>query len=255
MPVRMPICLSVINGSSAWPDVWTVIIRQAFPGVQTTHVDYGESYIRYHGESSRITAGAQTVIWGRTDEIPPNDRMSVQDLSRFILDELPQRRRAVPELRVEKYNGPFKADLLWMPAFRPAELPSFDNIWSPVDRNRGRIISIDSTPVLTQLVEQGKFTRDVGGQGGAGLRLSSSRDSLDYAMTVQRTRHSAPYYELDPTVRPSCWAAPVSPRRSPPPAVPSRRSIRGAGLSVPTLPLRRCRQPGVSRRHISVTCR
>ena len=120
--------------------------QTGIPGVQTTHVDYDESYIRYHGKSSRITAGAQTVIWGRTDEIPPNDRMSVQDLSRFILDDLPQRRRAVPALRIEEFAGPYKADLLWVPEFRPAELPSFDNIWSPVDRDNGRIISIKRPP-------------------------------------------------------------------------------------------------------------
>ena len=175
--------------------------QTGIPAVQATHVDYGESYVRYHGESSRITAGAQTVIWGRTDEIPPNDRMSVQDLSRFILDDLPRRRRAVPALRVEKFAGAFKADLLWVPHFRPAELPSFENIWSPVDRNRGRIISVESTPILTQLVRQGRFTRDVGGQGGVGLRLSGNHDRLDYAVTLQRTRHSEPYYALDPTVR------------------------------------------------------
>lgn len=175
--------------------------QTGIPGVHTTHVDYGESYIRYHGETSRITAGAQTVIWGRTDEIPPNDRMSVQDLSRFILDELPQRRRAVPALRIEEFDGLSKTDILWVPEFRPAELPAFDNIWSPVDRNRGRIMSVDSTPILTQLVQQGRFTKDVGGQGGAGVRISGSNDSVDYAVTIQRTRHSAPYYALDPTVR------------------------------------------------------
>lgn len=175
--------------------------QTGIPGVHTTHVDYGESYIRYHGNSSRITAGAQTVIWGRTDEIPPNDRMSVQDLSRFILDELPQRRRAVAALRVEEFAGPFKADLLWVPAFRPAELPTFDNIWSPVDRVNGRIISIKSTPILTQLIQQGRFARDAGGKGGAGLRFSGNMDAFDYAITVQRTRHSLPYYRFDPVVR------------------------------------------------------
>ena len=123
--------------------------QQGSPAVSHTQVDYAPSYVRYDGLNTRITAGAQRVIWGRMDSFPPNDRLSVQDISRFVLYRMSWRRRAVPELRVEQYFGSaFKADLLWQPWFRPAKLPAANSIWSPVDKTRGRIISVRPQPRL-----------------------------------------------------------------------------------------------------------
>ncbi len=99
------------------------------PQSSRTELDYGDSFIRYRGDKVRITAGAQTVIWGRVDEIPPTDRLSVQDLSRYLLDEIDERRRAAPVIRLEAFHRGFKADLVWLPEFRAAELPDGDNVW------------------------------------------------------------------------------------------------------------------------------
>lgn len=52
-------------------------------------LDYTENYLRWRGEDTRITVGTQNVLWGRTDEISPIDRMSRADLSRIVLDKLP----------------------------------------------------------------------------------------------------------------------------------------------------------------------
>lgn len=175
--------------------------QQGSPSVNRTQVDYAPSYIRYDGDSMRVTAGAQTVIWGRMDEFAPDDRLSVQDLSRFILYRTSWRRRAVPEVRVEKYFGSFKADVLWQPFFRPAKLPSPNSIWYPVDTTRGRILSVQSTPILSELVKQGRFAKSTGGAGGVGIRFSGTTSAIDYAFTIQRARRSLPYYKFDPTVR------------------------------------------------------
>jgi hypothetical protein len=56
--------------------------------------DYTETYARYRSGDTRLTFGAQTIIWGRADEIPLADRVSRVDLTRFILDDLADRRRA-----------------------------------------------------------------------------------------------------------------------------------------------------------------
>ncbi|HHW64573.1 MAG TPA: hypothetical protein GX403_11635, partial [Rhodocyclaceae bacterium] len=51
--------------------------------------DYTENYLRWRGEDVRLTFGTQSVMWGRVDEISPIDRMSRVDLSRAMLDRLP----------------------------------------------------------------------------------------------------------------------------------------------------------------------
>ncbi|GAB0150544.1 MAG: hypothetical protein J7D61_11195 [Marichromatium sp.] len=164
-------------------------------------LDYDESYLRYRNPQRRVTLGAQTVLWGRVDEIPPTDRLSVQDISRFAIDELDDRRRAVPLLRWEEFGTDHKLDLVVIPAFRPAELPDDDSVWYPVDRDQGRLLGIRSDPLLAALVRGASTGDDRPGGAGAGLRFSHSLSGLDYALTVQHTRHSLPYYELDPAVR------------------------------------------------------
>lgn len=171
------------------------------PDFSDGEADYEETYLRYRGDNFRVTAGAQKVIWGRVDEIPPSDRLSVQDARRFLLDDLEDRRLAVPGLRFETFHSGFKTDLFWVPEFRAAELPPLESVWSPVDQRRGRLIGIQPNPALAALVQGGTFDDDEHGTGGAGLRLSRAGEGFDYAFTVQRARHSLPYYELDPTAR------------------------------------------------------
>lgn len=176
-------------------------LQTGTPDFSETDADYGETYIRYRGDQFRLTAGAQTVIWGRVDEIPPSDRLSVQDARRFVLDDLEDRRLAVPALRLETFHSGLKTDLFWVPEFRAAELPPLESIWSPVNQREGRLIGIEPNPALSALVRGGTFDEDEHGTGGAGLRISRAGEGFDYAFTAQRARHSLPYYELDPSAR------------------------------------------------------
>jgi hypothetical protein len=157
--------------------------------------DYDDSYIRYRGESVRVTLGAQTVIWGRIDEIPPTDRLSVHDLTRFVLDDLQDRRRARPLVRLEGFQGNNKFDLIWYPTFRGAELPGTDSIWYPVDRSRGEIIGIESTPALAAILPGVAIDDDAPSDGGGGgLRFSHTESSFDFALTAQYGRQTVPYF-------------------------------------------------------------
>lgn len=174
-------------------------------------IDAGDSWLRYRGDSWRVTAGMQTVLWGRADELPPTDRLSVQDVTRFALDDLSERRRSAPLLRLEHFIGASKLDLLWMPRFRAAELPHDDDIWHPVDRRRGALIGIRPDPLLSALVQGGGYQEDDDGYGGVGLRWSRSGEGMDYAFSIQRVRHSLPYYELDAAVRGALLLNPLDP--------------------------------------------
>ncbi|AFL76081.1 DUF1302 family protein [Thiocystis violascens] len=171
--------------------------------LRSLELDYAESFLRYRSKHVRVTLGPQIILWGRLDEQAPTDRMSVVDLDRFILDDLEDRRRAVTALRIEGFlDDDDRADLVWIPRFRPAELPDADSLWYPIDRQRGRVLGIPSDPLLAALVKNGSFDESADEQDGQiGLRLSRSGRRLDYALTVQHTRQSTPYFRLDPAVR------------------------------------------------------
>ena len=181
------------RGDAFWQQGW-----QDFDEAQ---LDYDEAFMRQRWSRLRVTVGAQRIAWGRVDEIAPTDRLSVVDLTRMVLDRLPDRRRTVPALRAEWFGLPGKLDLAWIPAFRPAELPDDDSAWHPVNRRDGRFFGLPRSDLQTALVRAGRFDDDGHGSGGGALRYSQELSGFDYALTAQRVRHSTPYYELDERVR------------------------------------------------------
>ncbi|HEX7970652.1 MAG TPA: DUF1302 family protein [Thiobacillus sp.] len=157
--------------------------------------DYGDTYVRYRNGDTRLTLGAQTIVWGRVDEIPLADRVSRVDLTRFALDDLADRRRAQLAARWEQSFGEVKLDAVWLPLFRAAQLPDIASIWSPINRTTGQIIGID--PSLTPWVSAARVDEDEHGSGGGALRLTRTGAPFDFGVTLARTRQSLPYYRLD----------------------------------------------------------
>jgi hypothetical protein len=163
-----------------------------------TVLDYGETFVRYTGQNTRITVGAQKVFWGRIDEFPPTDRLSTQDLSRFVLDDLADRRRASTAIRVEYNTSSSKLDLLLIPFFREAELPEKDSVWFPVNRSSGQVLGLETTALTSTVVKNASIDLDApNSDGGAGIRYSGLSADVDYGVTVQRGRQSIPYFIYD----------------------------------------------------------
>lgn len=161
-----------------------------------TRVDYGENYLRWRDDATRLTVGAQNVLWGRVDEISPIDRMSRADLTRVILDKLPERRRAVPAVRLERFADDFKIDAVWLPTFDDAVMPDRRSVWNPVDTRAGRLLGIGDLPLM-----KGFRVKDANHDtGGGGVRLTRGGDELDYGFSIQRVRQSQPYYRVTPGV-------------------------------------------------------
>ena len=174
---------------------------QTSPNANRLRADYTENFVRWRGEGIRFTAGTQNITWGRTDEFPPTDQLSRVDLTRFNLDPLADRRRAVPALRLEKFTEDYKLDTVWVPVFQPAELPPWESVWHPVDRTNGRMLGVAPDPVFSYLVKNGSFAEDRGGAGGGGFRLTRTGGSFDWGLSLQRARRSTPYYRLNPDFR------------------------------------------------------
>ena len=159
--------------------------------------DYTENYLRWRGDDVRLTLGTQNVMWGRVDEISPIDRMSRVDLSRAMLDRLPDRRRAVPAVRAEYFGEDIKLDAVWLPVFDEAVMPHRDSVWHPVDTANGRLLGFGTLPGLAGVKVR---ESDQDGSAGGGLRLTAGGDGLDYGFSVQRVRQSQPYYRVSPGV-------------------------------------------------------
>lgn len=169
------------------------------PELSDLRADYGDSYLRWRTESWRLTVGTQTILWGRLDEVPPSDRLSVVDLTRGILDDLADRRRATPALRWEGFFGNHRLDAVWLPSFRGAELPSLDSVWSPVNRRAGTLLGLPPSPALEELVRNAYFDDDApGDDGGFGLRYTHGGGNLDTGLTLGNSRQSLPYYRYEP---------------------------------------------------------
>ncbi|MBA3598071.1 MAG: hypothetical protein H0W40_11955 [Methylibium sp.] len=159
--------------------------------------DYGDTYLRYRSGDTRLTLGAQTIVWGRVDAVPVIDRVSRVDLSRFVLDDLSERRRAQLAARWEQNFGDHKLDVVLLPVFRGARLPDTESVWSPIDQRRGRVIGVAPSPALEALVSSARIREDDSGSGGAALRFTKAGGAIDYGLTLARTRQTLPYYRVD----------------------------------------------------------
>ncbi len=166
-------------------------------GYTDAKLDYGESFLRYRGPSYSLTIGAQKVMWGRLDFLPPNDLLSTRDFSRIVADELRDQRRPSFAIRLENFLGSFKLDTLVIPFFRSAVVPELGSAWSPIDRYSGRVLTGPNNPLMNEIARQGQIEDRDSGFGGAGIRLSHIGDGFDYGMTLQRGRHSLPHYEIN----------------------------------------------------------
>jgi hypothetical protein len=169
--------------------------------------DVADTYVRWRNGDTRLTAGAQTIVWGRADAVPLIDRVSRVDLTRFVLDDLPDRRRAQWALRWEQSWDDVKLDAVVLPWMRGAALPEVESIWSPINQTTGRIIGIPPSPELAAFVRAATIDEDDDGTGGGALRLTRSGDAADVGLTLARARQSVPYYLASPDpARPSLTA-------------------------------------------------
>lgn len=159
--------------------------------------DLADSYVRWRSGGTRLTLGAQTILWGRVDGVPVIDRVSRVDLTRLLLDDLADRRRAQWALRWEQSWEELKLDAVLLPAFVGARLPAVESLWSPINRSTGRVFGVTASPQLASLVRVADIRQDDGGHGGAAIRLTRTGDPFDFGFTLGRTRQSLPYYEAD----------------------------------------------------------
>jgi len=170
--------------------------------VNDVNLDYEDNYIRYRDDRMRVTVGSQTIRWGRVDLLAPTDNMVTLDMSRGVLPDWDDLYRSSLAIRGELFSGKSKLDLVYLPKFREAELPEDkENVWYPINTIRGDILGGKSNPLSKAIFQNATIDDHIDGDGGFGLRFSSSVNSVDYALTLQRVRLSAPSYKINEQFR------------------------------------------------------
>jgi hypothetical protein len=164
---------------------------------QAGDVAWGDTWLRWRDGDARITAGMQTVLWGRVDAVSLIDRVSRVDLRRFALDELKERRLPLPALRWEHEWGSYKSDLVLLAGFQNTQLPENSSIWHPIDRAGAQIIGTPAAPALSGFFMKAPLQQINHRSGGAALRVTHAGDGFDHGFTIGRTRQTLPFFQLD----------------------------------------------------------
>lgn len=114
-----------LGGGAVFADL-ALVEREGTP----VALELRELYLEYVGDAFDLRIGKQQVIWGKSDGVFITDLVSPKDLSRFLVPDFVELRRAVSGVRANAYLGKHSLDLVWVPLFTPTILPAPDSIWA-----------------------------------------------------------------------------------------------------------------------------
>ena len=166
-------------------------------GYSVVDAGWADSWLRWRSGDARVTAGMQTVLWGRVDAVSLIDRVSRVDLRRFALDELKERRLPQPALRWEQEWGFYASDLVVLAGFQNALQADRRSIWHPINRSQAQVVGTAAQPALTAFFLGAPLQQADHRAGGAALRLTHAGDGFDHGFTIGRTRQTLPFFALD----------------------------------------------------------
>ncbi len=113
-------------------------------GLNDIEAGVKELYLDILFDSMDLRIGKQQIIWGKADGAFITDVVSPKNLSNFILPDFDEIRMGVTGVKADVYLGSIDLELVWLPAFTPAVMPS--GIWAvPMTLPNGTPI----TPTIT----------------------------------------------------------------------------------------------------------
>lgn len=163
-----------------------------------TDIDYDENYTRYTQDDLKVTLGAQKVIWGRVDGPKPTDQLGSLNLKRPIEGDYEDQRQAMPGLRLEYFHDNYKLDGLVIIEGRPTKIADEKSIWSILNKQEGRILSVKSSDLMRVVLQNANIPDENDNMKGVGFRFNKNGEDLDWAVTAQRVERMAPFYQPNP---------------------------------------------------------
>lgn len=94
-----------------------------------TGLELMESYLDYTDDGWDIRAGKQIIIWGTASGIQITDIVSPKDYSEFLARDFDDMRLAVDAIKTRFLGEESDLELIWIPTFREAVVPTEESPW------------------------------------------------------------------------------------------------------------------------------
>ncbi len=97
---------------------------------EETGIDLHESWLEYAAGRWDLRIGRQIIIWGKADGVQITDIISPPDYTESVTRDLDEIRMPVDAAKFRLLGDHVDTELIWIPVFEPAVLPSGDNPWA-----------------------------------------------------------------------------------------------------------------------------
>ncbi len=88
-----------------------------------------EAYLDMYFDNFDLRIGKQQVVWGKADGTFITDVVSPLNLTEFLLPDFDEIRTGVNAVKLDYYLGDNTFEVIYMPNFTPAELPTGNSMW------------------------------------------------------------------------------------------------------------------------------
>ncbi len=140
-----------------------------------TGVRLHEVWVEHAADNWDLRIGRQIIIWGKADGIQVTDMISPPDYTESITRELDEIRMPVDAAKFRWLEDAVDTELIWIPVFKAAVIPSGDNPWA-VQRQYPDDVQVISTP--TRKPETSLADSEIA------LKVSSFFSGFDLAASV-----------------------------------------------------------------------
>lgn len=142
---------------------------------EETGVELHEAWLEYSADQWDLRIGRQIIIWGKADGVQITDLISPPDYTESMTRDLDEIRMPVDALKFRLLGQAIDTELIWIPVFKAALLPSGDNPWAVeqvVPENT--LVSSDPTDEPETSLENSELA----------LKVSAYLSGLDVAASV-----------------------------------------------------------------------
>jgi hypothetical protein len=151
-----------------------------------------EAWLEHVGNGWDVRIGRQTIIWGKADGVQITDIISPPDYTESVTRTLDEIRMPVDAVKLRFLGRWVDTELIWIPVFRAAVLPTGNNPWA-VDQSLPQDMRVSSECSD----EPGRFLAD----SEVALKVSAYLPGWDMAASVFYTRDDFPAMHRDVRVR------------------------------------------------------
>ncbi len=131
-----------------------------------TGFELREAYVEYVSDKWDLRVGRQIIVWGKADGLQITDLISPLDLTEFLARDYDDIRTPVEALKFRLLGEKTNFELVWVPVFKPAELPEGDNPWAltpdahaPTSSPNFQVVTLDPMTPAKKLGNSEFFTR------------------------------------------------------------------------------------------------